>query len=165
MEKNPAGLQASSCSFDLTPLGSSLLAATGSPSLLYHHGDIVTRLPPCGSNLGCSALNPCHAAAVWPSPTAARMAVVRGSASPGAASRPLAITFQAHPEFSTPSGARVLERLLREGDAPVRGDDWLTRALPALIDERVTANALQLVGAAMKLLWPTLLPPTSSKAS
>ena len=97
----------------MTPLGASILPPDGDTfTMLYHHGDIVSRLPPCAALLGCSATNPSHAFAVFSAATAARTAVTRASAS--ANTIPQGLTYQAHPEFSTPTGRRVLGALLAD---------------------------------------------------
>ena len=69
VEKNAHGLQAAACSFELTTLGTEMLltpheaAGGGSKpvrTLLYHHNDVVCRLPTCAVPLGCSTTNPFH---------------------------------------------------------------------------------------------------------
>ena len=144
------GLHAGACSFECTPLGEAVLLAappdrahaeatpTGAGckrvEIQYHHNDIVSRLPTCAANLGCSATNPAHAAAYFGSATIARTAVTRGSlpratGEPNDDQRPYAFTFQGHPEFCTPTGECVLRAVLEEWDGPSRSE---VRASPTI---------------------------------
>lgn len=154
VEKNPKGLGAAKCLFDVLPLGANLGLAEAPGknvgALQYHHNDIVTRLPNCAANLACSATCPAHASAVFPTAAEARMAVQRGAAP----SKPHAITLQGHPEFSTPTGAEVLADILRHVDGPKFGEGWLAERLPTVDDAATTERAHSITRAAMKLLWP-----------
>lgn len=164
VERNAHGLSAAACEFDLTPVGAAVLqplAAAGPRriELQYHHHDVVSRLPTCAVNLGCSATNMSHCALYFPSATNARTAVTRGglaasSSGPGDASRPYAITFQAHPEFCTPTGAQVLEGILRERDAPSRGEAWLSERMQTVGSAASVAASRQVMAASLRLLWP-----------
>ena len=159
VERNPAGLHAGSCGFDLTPLGEAVLGSSivglGAAGVMqYHHSDIVTRLPPFAANLGCSATNPAHASAVFASATAARMAVQRGALAKAGGGGPHAITLQAHPEFSTPAGRALLAQLVRENDAPARGEAWANERLASVDDAATNGDALRIATAAVRLLWP-----------
>jgi GMP synthase-like glutamine amidotransferase len=143
-----AGLQSAGCTFELTPTGRSLFggAREAARTLQYYHNDVVVELPPCATSLGTSAANSAHAAAVWP---AARSGEAAGGA-------PTMITFQAHPEFSTPTGTKVLQRILR-GEAGKRGEPWLRERLATTSDNATAATALQMTAAATALLWPKAL--------
>lgn len=156
VELNTKGIGAASCSFDVLPLGASLglaeAAGRDTASMLYHHNDIVSRLPTCAANLACNAHCPAHAAAVFGSATEARMAVQRGSTSSNA--KPHAITLQGHPEFSTPTGAACLNAILREIDAPKFGLKWLQEREATVCDAATTASAHAIARTAVKLLWP-----------
>lgn len=156
--KGKRGVGAASVLFDVTQLGASLglgEAGRAKVSLLYHHYDIVTRLPSCAANLGCSATAPAHAAALFASATAARTAVTRGTAR--GPNRPHGITLQGQPEYSTPTGVRVLEDVLRVSDAPLMGDAWLAERVSTIRDEATTAHAHAMTRAAVALLWPEAL--------
>ena len=170
------GVQAGACTFDLTALGSSILgapteAAGGLPAalpsaaasatlqLLYHHGDVVVRLPTCAANLGCSATNPTHAAAYFCSAPVARAAVTRGRLAPdstddaASSTRPCAFTVQAHPEFATPSGTAVLGTLLRRHSSDF-SEEWVAEKLATVGSAASKAASHQVVRAAVKVLWP-----------
>ena len=153
--KTPDSLSAGSNEFRLTPLGGALLGGADAHNdqvrMQYHHNDIVTRLPTCSANLGCSATNPAHAAAYFGSAATARVAVTRGR--PPAAERPHAITMQAHPEFSTPSGRVCLKKLL-EVDAAARDAQWAADRHASVDEPRTNGDALRLAAAAVRLLWP-----------
>ena len=151
--KGPDPLSVGAIAFELTPLGGALLGgeAHKKVQMQYHHNDIVTRLPPCSANLGCSASNPAHATAVFASEAAARRAVTSGRPPP--AERPHAITMQAHPEFSTPSGKACLRKLL-ESDADGRDPLWASDRRASVEEPRTNADALRLATAAVRLLWP-----------
>ena len=159
------GLQAAECSFDLTPLGTEVLlspaeaatAGAGRPlGLHYHHNDVVSRLPTCAANLGCSRANPAHAAAYFTTATVARTAVTRGSLPASEDQRPRAVTFQAHPEFCTPTGRRILVNLLK-GEGPKFGAAWLEERLATVESGSAEAASRGLVTAAVRLLWPDAL--------
>lgn len=150
------GLHAAACAFEPTALGKHLLGPFGGAQrveILYHHNDIVSRLPPCAANLGCSTTNPTHAAAYFASATGARLAITRGSLPSGDGERPLAFTVQGHPEFCTPTGRRVLRTILEE-DAPKFGSQWLAERLATIGSEATTDTSQQLVAAIVRHLWP-----------
>jgi len=87
---NPAG------SLRVTERGRALGFGARDLALQYSHGDVVSRLPPCAQAVGRS----------WSSEDVAvyeRGGVARG------------ISFQAHPEFSTPTGVRILQKIIRDG--------------------------------------------------
>jgi GMP synthase-like glutamine amidotransferase len=167
VERNRShGIHAASCGFELTPLGSHLLRAETSDAATttaatkptarhaqYHHNDVVTRLPTRAANLGCSATNPVHAAAVFASAAVARTAITRASVP--ASSAPHAVTFQAHPEFSTPTGRKVLLALLNDpNETPPQSLVWMKERLASVDDPVANGEALELAEAAARLLWP-----------
>ena len=124
--------------------------------LQYHHNDVVSRLPTCAANLGCSATNPAHVAAYFASASAARLAVTRGALG-AARDAPHAFSFQAHPEFNTPAGERVLRGILREVDAPRFGDEWAAERA-ATVDSPASGDASRaLVAAVVRRLWPSAM--------
>ena len=152
VEKNAAhGMQAASCSFELTSVGAQILEGGGSiASLQYHHNDVVTRLPDCAVNLGGSAENPAHATAVYADATVSRLIGALASSE-----KPTAITFQAHPEFSTPTGKRVMKALLEDAEqTPPRSPEWLEERLATVDDPVTNTQALRMAWAATKTLWP-----------
>eukprot|EP00966_Prymnesium_polylepis_P213002 4933050-Prymnesium_polylepis.1 len=152
VEKNTHGLQAAECNFEPTPLGKLLFPPGAEPirALQYHHGDVVSRLPTSAANLGCSATNPAHMAAYFSSAIVARTAVTRGSLSGGA---PHAFSFQAHPEFCTPSGERLLEALLR-ADSESRGERWLAERVATIGSPASREATAQLTAGCVRMLWP-----------
>lgn len=95
--KCPAGAQAGRKSFALTKAGSDLMVESGdcgdrpSLDLYYTHGDMVQQLPSCAVSLGGNEQVPIEAAAYYRSE--------QQVSSPD--SRPIAITFQAHPEYAS----------------------------------------------------------------
>lgn len=95
--KCPAGAQAGRKSFVLSREGSILLGGNDSNKdtvdLYYTHGDMVQQLPPCAVSLGGNNAVPIEAAAYYRTAEEAE--------SPTTA-RPVAITFQAHPEYASP---------------------------------------------------------------
>jgi GMP synthase-like glutamine amidotransferase len=162
VELNTKGIGAASCAFDVLPLGACLGLAKApgrnAASMLYHHNDIVSRLPTCAANLACNAHCPAHASAVFGSATEARMAVQRGATTSSA--KPHAITLQGHPEFSTPTGAICLTAILRECDAPKFGQQWLEEREATVGDAATTASAHAIARTAVKILWPEAVPVT-----
>ena len=98
--KNPRGTQASRKEF-ACPLPLARRPAVPAPrSLLYHHNDVVTRMPPApcvARSLGGTAGNPCHGMLVATAPAPAA---------------PHIVTWQGHPEFETPTGRMCLAGII-----------------------------------------------------
>jgi GMP synthase-like glutamine amidotransferase len=92
--KCPAGHQAGQKVSTLTQAGRTYFGDDDF-QLFYTHGDMVERLPPCGINLGGTEKVPVQAALYLQE------------------DRPVAVTFQAHPEYGT-SRALGLERTLKQ---------------------------------------------------
>jgi GMP synthase-like glutamine amidotransferase len=91
--KCPAGSQAGRKSFPLTKEGSSLfLNRKKNVDLYYTHGDMVQKLPTFAVSLGGTETVPIQAAAYFHS----ELEATTGG------TRPIAITFQAHPEYASP---------------------------------------------------------------
>ena len=86
--KCPAGAQAGRKCFALTQEGQEILS-TKNLQLYYTHGDMVETLPSCAISLGGTEQVPILAAAYYRSEN-------KGN------TRPVAITFQAHPEYASP---------------------------------------------------------------
>ena len=101
-------------------------------------------------------MNPAHAAAYFASPVAVRTAIQRGRVD--AANRPHAFTFQAHPEFCTPTGRECLATLMREWDAPSRGEAWLAERLASMESPASDEGARKVMSAVVRSLWPAALP-------
>ena len=80
--------------------------------LYYTHGDMVKRLPTCAVSLGGTDIVPIQAAAYYRSQEEAE-------SNP---TRPIAITFQAHPEYASPelgldkTLGSILEAMQERGD-------------------------------------------------
>ena len=167
VERSKHGLQGVVCGFDLTPLGAEVLLSSGSATgssdgarrdekhveLLCHNSDVVTRLPTCAANLGCSAANPAHVAAYFGTAAVARMAVTRGSLPKSAGGeddshRPQAFSFQGHPDFITPSGQRVLRALVLEA-----GEQWASQKMVEIESPTAAHASRQLFTAAVRTLW------------
>mmetsp|Transcript_22970 Transcript_22970/g.41692 ORF Transcript_22970/g.41692 Transcript_22970/m.41692 type:complete len:308 (+) Transcript_22970:69-992(+) len=115
--KNPLGSQAGRRSFPLTSKGKDLLMTDRGDNrqeldLYYTHADMVKRLPTCAVTLGGTDIVPIQAAAYYRSQDDAE-------SSP---TRPIAITFQAHPEYASPElGLKktlgsILEAMQERGD-------------------------------------------------
>jgi GMP synthase-like glutamine amidotransferase len=94
--KSPAGSQAGRKSFSLTEEGSSLFLNRKKKTvdLYYTHGDMVQKLPTCAVSLGGTETEPNQAAAYFHSEQEATTNT--------GGTRPIAITFQAHPEYASP---------------------------------------------------------------
>ena len=139
----PAGFQAGRKSFRLTPGGVKFLVRRASleacggverekggtpfPQLLYTHEDMVSSLPPCAISLGGNEDVPIQAAAYFP--TVREAETFRSSSTdsagglicptpkenpPFTSARPIAVSFQAHPEYRTPLGMRMFEGILKK---------------------------------------------------
>ena len=94
--KCPAGAQAGRKCFPLTREGSDLIMfkdtnQKGELNLYYTHGDMVQKLPSCAVSLGGTETVPILAAAYY-----------RSKEEASSDARPVAITFQAHPEYASP---------------------------------------------------------------
>ena len=76
--------------------------------------------------------------------------MTRGSLSGGA---PHAFSFQAHAEFCTPSGERLLEALLR-ADSESRGERWLAERVATIGSPASREATAQLTAGCVRLLWP-----------
>jgi len=139
LAKSDSGLIAAACSFNPTADTSRLLkcAAGGSATLLYLHDDIVIELPSKAKCLGSSPSNPIHGAAYF-----------GNGSDPG---KPHILTFQAHPEFSTPAGNQVLRSLLLSV-APDKGAEWVEERVATIGSEG--DQAVQMFRAAVSALWP-----------
>jgi GMP synthase-like glutamine amidotransferase len=114
--KCPAGLQAGRKQFQVTDAGQRLLQQAN-VDLYYSHGDMVETLPECALSLGGNDLVPIQSAAYFAtSQDATRFSNrdLSSSSSSSNSSRPMAITFQAHPEFaSQPLGVeKTLHKIL-----------------------------------------------------
>jgi len=94
--KCPAGAQAGRKCFPLTQRGTDLMMFADDNKkdldLYYTHGDMVQRLPPCAVSLGGNERVPIQAAAYYRTKEEAS----------SADALPIAITFQAHPEYASP---------------------------------------------------------------
>jgi GMP synthase-like glutamine amidotransferase len=90
--KCPAGSQAGRKSFSLTKQGNLFLNGKKSLDLYYTHGDMVQKLPACAVSLGGTDKVPIQAAVYFRSEQEAT----------SGRDRPIAITFQAHPEYASP---------------------------------------------------------------
>ena len=132
---NPAGAHAGAVTFNPSPKGQELLGLGGETTLLYHHYDIVHRLPPSGVNLGFSVSNPVHAAAIGDGKGGVHM-----------------ISFQAHPEFSTPLGRQVLGTIISKKDAPKFGEAWASAKAATMGTEG--NDPVRVTQAAVRALWP-----------
>lgn len=98
VSKCPAGPQAGRKRSTLTKAGQQFLSSNNdgnnkstSLQLFYTHGDMVERLPSQGVSLGGNEQVPVQAALYFESPPAEQR-------------RPIAITFQAHPEYGSQNG-------------------------------------------------------------
>jgi GMP synthase-like glutamine amidotransferase len=94
--KCPAGAQAGRKCFQLTKEGSELMMfkdgnKNAGVDLYYTHGDMVQKLPDCAVAMGGTETVPILAAAYY-----------RSKEEVSSDSRPIAITFQAHPEYASP---------------------------------------------------------------
>lgn len=105
--KCPGGSQAGRKCFPLTREGRDLMTKD-EVDLYYTHGDMVKKLPSCAASLiGGTETVPIMAAAYYPS---------------SCSSRPIAITFQAHPEYASPelglekTLGLILEAMQARGD-------------------------------------------------
>ena len=113
----PTGTKAGRKSFDLTPVGSKLLDYDEKCiEMLYTHGDMVSTLPSTGLSLGGNSEVPVQAAAYFASEESALEFKQFAESSHGnkynSEELPYAFTFQAHPEFITPSGGNNFMNIL-----------------------------------------------------
>jgi GMP synthase-like glutamine amidotransferase len=124
--KCPVGTLVGRKQFQATDVGQSLLQqADGIIDLFYAHGDMVESLPECALSLGGSTKVPIQGAVYFATPQDAANYVSNekdiSSSSPNSI-RPMAITFQAHPEFaSLPLGVektlnKIFDELEHKGD-------------------------------------------------
>jgi GMP synthase-like glutamine amidotransferase len=115
----PSGKKAGRKSFSMTPVGGRIFAKCSrsqkcekmSLEMLYTHGDMVNSLPPVGLSLGGNGDVPVQSAAYFASEEDALkyeqsfdVAKEENNFTPPL---PYAITFQAHPEFVSPTGFNV----------------------------------------------------------
>ena len=112
--KCPAGIQAGRKQFQSTDAGQRLLQQANDVDLYYTHGDMVKTLPECALSLGGNDQVPIQSAVYFATPQDAANFSNRALSSSPNSSRPMAITFQAHPEFaSQPLGVeKTLHKIL-----------------------------------------------------
>lgn len=120
----PTGSKAGRKSFILTPVGSNLLTNFALDSgercmeMLYTHGDMVSTLPSTGLSLGGNSEVPVQAAAYFACEESALKFKQFAELSQGnkynSEELPYAFTFQAHPEFTTPSGGTTFMNILHK---------------------------------------------------
>jgi GMP synthase-like glutamine amidotransferase len=124
--KCPAGIQAGRKQFQATDAGQRLLQQAN-VDLYYSHGDMVETLPECALSLGGNDQVPIQGAVYFATPQDAanflnRELLSSSSSSSSNSSRPMAITFQAHPEFaSQPLGVEKTMHQILDG-MEYRGD-------------------------------------------
>ena len=116
--KCPAGKQIGPCTFPTTAVGQTVFQQS-SLSLYYTHGDMVESLPYIGLSLGGNDVVPIQSAMYFASPEQAAAAAA-AAASDGDVSSflssslsPMAITFQAHPEYATSRELGVDKTLMK----------------------------------------------------
>jgi GMP synthase-like glutamine amidotransferase len=118
--KCPAGIQAGRKQFQATDAGQRLLQQAN-VDLYYSHGDMVETLPECALSLGGNDQVPIQGAVYFATPQDAANFSNRDLSSSNS-SRPMAITFQAHPEFaSQPLGVEKTMHKILDG-MEYRGD-------------------------------------------
>jgi GMP synthase-like glutamine amidotransferase len=99
--KCPVGMQAGRKQFQATDVGQRLLQQAN-VDMYYTHGDMVESLPECALSLGGNDQVPIQSAVYFATPQdAANFSNGDLSSSSSSKSRPMAITFQAHPEFAS----------------------------------------------------------------
>lgn len=153
VEPNSFECQAGAIPFTLSPTGARFLKQSPDDrecSLLFHHNDIVKTLPPGrGSCWSGSEKNPHHVCAYggladengWD-----------GSSGDPEPPRPHIVTFQAHPEFSTPTGQHVLRQIIRERDTLTYDQQWCDEKEASIGQEGTDWRTM--VSRAIDLLWP-----------
>ena len=102
--KCPAGPQAGRKTFQSTPVGRSIFGEN-SLDLLYTHGDMVESLPPTALSLGGNSSVPIESAIYFETPEQLQQFQVSASTMDSEMNtmvKPIAITFQAHPEYAHP---------------------------------------------------------------
>mmetsp|Transcript_29260 Transcript_29260/g.93785 ORF Transcript_29260/g.93785 Transcript_29260/m.93785 type:complete len:328 (-) Transcript_29260:2526-3509(-) len=148
VKNNPLGLRAAANEFRLMNGAESMLlledrgGRNDRPSrnhadtmkLLYHHGDVVERLPESARLLGVSDECPCDAAAYFlPNSTVAYM-----------------LTLQAHPEFDTTAGRDCLADILDNDEKKGISKTYLTSCRETLQDQ---TDSIEVTQAVMRYLW------------
>ena len=124
----------------LAAADASVPAAFTEAKMLYHHNDVVVRLPEehavC---LARSVANPADIVAYYEEKEG------------WATQRPYMVTMQAHPEFSTPLGVDVLKRIITQCEAAQHGDAWAQERLESIGEEGTHPFAI--TKTAIGLLW------------
>jgi GMP synthase-like glutamine amidotransferase len=131
--KCPAGPQAGRKVSTLTEAGRQCLPELETLQLFYTHGDMLERLPPQGLSLGGNDQVPIQAAVYYS---------MDSSSQQQQQSQPMAITFQAHPEFGSKGGVEgtlyPIVKLMEE-----RGDLTPNQAQRALDDAKLELETVE----------------------
>lgn len=146
VEPNTFECQAGAVPFDLVGQGARYLkgdpGALATGNLLYHHNDVVRKLPEGrGSNWAVTEQNPHHICAYGGSADA-----------DGGDAPPHIITFQAHPEFSTATGQAVLRRIINERDVLRYSPQWCAAREGSIGSEG--EDWREMTARVVRLLWP-----------